>query len=119
MVSRGDIYRADLDPVKGSEQGGQRPVLIIQNDVGNQYSPTVIVAAITSKISKARLPTHIEISGQSSGLPRDSVVMTEQLRTIDKQRLTSKMGVLSQEMMRHVDEALLLSLGFPVRGRSR
>lgn len=117
MVTRGEIYRADLDPVTGSEQGGQRPVLVIQNDVGNQYSPTVIVAAITSKISKARLPTHIEISGESSGLPRDSVVMTEQLRTIDKRRLTRKMGVLSAELMQCVDDALLLSLGFTVRAK--
>jgi mRNA interferase MazF len=111
MVTRGEIYRADLDPVTGSEQGGSRPVLIIQNDVGNQYSPTVIVAAITSKITKGKMPTHITIPGYLSGLPRDSVVLTEQLRTIDKQRLVRKIGELPREMMLQVNEALLLSLG--------
>lgn len=111
MIARGEIYRADLNPVTGSEQGGLRPVLVIQNDVGNQYSPTVIVAAITSKISKARLPTHIEVPGTVSGLPQDSVILVEQVRTIDKRRLDRKMGELPPDYMRSVDEALLLSLG--------
>ncbi len=114
MVTRGEIYRADLDPVTGSEQGGTRPVLIIQNDVGNQYSPTVIVAAITSKITKGKMPTHIAIPSSISGLPLDSVVLTEQVRTIDKQRLVRRVGALPPDTMREVDEALLLSLGvFP------
>lgn len=111
MIARGEIYRADLNPVTGSEQGGLRPVLIIQNDVGNQYSPTIIVAAITSKISKARLPTHIEIPSGESGLPQDSVILTEQVRTIDKRRIDRKMGELPEDTMQKVDEALMLSLG--------
>jgi len=108
---RGEIYRADLNPVMGSEQGGVRPVLIIQNDVGNRYSPTVIVAAITSRMSKAQLPTHIEIKGSQSGLPRDSVVLTEQLRTIDKRRLQKRIGSLDGACMHLVDAALRESLG--------
>lgn len=111
MVRRGEIYYADLSPVVGSEQGGLRPVLIIQNDIGNRYSPTVIVAAITSKIDKARLPTHIEIQAEEYGLTKDSVVLTEQVRTIDKRRLRERVGVLSTEVMNSVDEALQISMG--------
>ena len=111
MVKRGEIYYADLSPVVGSEQGGLRPVLIIQNDIGNRYSPTVIVAAITSKIDKARLPTHIELTAESYGLTKDSVVLTEQVRTIDKRRLKERVGLLPQEIMSTVDEALQISMG--------
>ncbi len=111
MVKRGEIYYADLSPVVGSEQGGVRPVLVIQNDVGNRYSPTVIAAAITSQLNKARLPTHIELD-TTTGLPRDSVVLTEQLRTLDKQRLKDKIGALSPEAMHKVNNALMVSLGF-------
>ena len=111
IVKRGDLYYADLSPVIGSEQGGVRPVLIVQNDVGNKYSPTVIVAAITSQINKARLPTHIEINAQDFGLPKDSVVLLEQIRTIDKKRLRERLGRFSEEMMAYVDECLKISLG--------
>jgi mRNA interferase MazF len=111
MVRRGEIYYADLSPVVGSEQGGLRPVLIIQNDIGNRYSPTVIVAAITSKIDKARLPTHIEIPAEEFGLTKDSVVLAEQVRTIDKRRLRERVGVLNTEIMNSVDEALQISMG--------
>lgn len=111
MIKRGEIYYADLSPVVGSEQGGLRPVLIIQNDIGNRYSPTVIVAAITSKIDKARLPTHIEIQAEEYGLTKDSVVLAEQVRTIDKRRLRERVGVLSAEAMNGVDEALQISMG--------
>jgi len=111
MVRRGEIYYADLSPVVGSEQGGVRPVLIVQNDIGNKYSPTVIVAAITSQINKAKLPTHIEISATEYGLPKDSVILLEQIRTIDKKRLKDKIGYLSPEMMKRVDEALQISFG--------
>ena len=111
MVRRGEIYYADLSPVVGSEQGGLRPVLIIQNDIGNRYSPTVIVAAITSKIDKARLPTHIEIPAEEYGLTKDSVVLAEQVRTIDKRRLRERVGVLNTEIMNNVDEALQISMG--------
>lgn len=111
MVRRGEIYYADLSPVVGSEQGGLRPVLIIQNDIGNRYSPTVIVAAITSKIDKARLPTHIEIPAEEYGLTKDSVVLAEQVRTIDKRRLRERVGVLNTEIMNSVDEALQISMG--------
>ncbi len=110
-VKRGDIYFADLSPVVGSEQGGVRPVLIIQNDVGNKYSPTVIVAAITSQIQKAKLPTHVEITAKEHGLDRDSVVLLEQLRTIDKQRLNERITHLVPELMQRVSDALLISLG--------
>ncbi|MBE6935500.1 MAG: type II toxin-antitoxin system PemK/MazF family toxin [Ruminococcaceae bacterium] len=110
-VRRGDIYFADLSPVVGSEQGGIRPVLIVQNNVGNRHSPTVIAAAITSQINKARLPTHIELSGQSFGLTRDSVVLLEQIRTIDKRRLLERMGKLDEGVMNRVDEALAVSFG--------
>ena len=111
MVKRGDIYYADLSPVVGSEQGGVRPVLIVQNDVGNKYSPTVIAAAITSQTDKSRLPTHIDIIPEHCGLSRDSVVLLEQMRTIDKQRLKEKMGHLDDESMHAVDTAISVSLG--------
>lgn len=108
---RGELYYADLSPVVGSEQGGFRPVLIIQNDIGNRYSPTVIVAAITSQIQKARLPTHVELSPSISGLEKDSVVLLEQIRTIDKRRLKRRIAKLDPETMAKVDEAILISLG--------
>ncbi|TFZ41172.1 type II toxin-antitoxin system PemK/MazF family toxin [Soehngenia longivitae] len=111
IVKRGEIYYADLSPVVGSEQGGVRPILIIQNDVGNKYSPTVIVAAITSQINKARLPTHVEITAQDFGLPKDSVVLLEQIRTIDKKRLREKVGKFDDEMMEKIDTALKISVG--------
>ena len=109
---RGELYYADLSPVIGSEQGGVRPVLIIQNDVGNKYSPTVIIAAITSQINKAKLPTHIELSAEVYGLPKDSVVLLEQVRTLDKRRLREKIGAIDGTKMRSIDNALLISLGF-------
>lgn len=112
MIKRGEIYYADLSPVVGSEQGGVRPVLVVQNDVGNRYSPTVIAAAITSKLDKARLPTHIAVPEGTCGLPQNSVVLLEQIRTIDKQRLKEKIGELPALMMARVNEALLVSLGF-------
>ena len=111
MVKRGDIYYADLSPVVGSEQGGTRPVLIVQNDTGNRHSPTVIAAAITSQIGKARLPTHIELSAQSCGLTRDSVILLEQVRTIDKSRLRERMGRLDEPTMNRVDSAIAVSFG--------
>ncbi|MBQ5613139.1 MAG: type II toxin-antitoxin system PemK/MazF family toxin, partial [Clostridia bacterium] len=110
-VRRGDIYYADLSPVVGSEQGGLRPVLIIQNDVGNKYSPTVIAAAITSRMSKARLPTHIDVYADRVGLQKDSVILLEQIRTLDKRRLKEKMGHLDEEMMDHVNTAIAISFG--------
>ena len=110
-VKRGDIFFAELSPVVGSEQGGVRPVLIVQNDIGNQYSPTTIVAAITSQISKAKLPTHVELPRDDYGLEKDSVLLLEQLRTIDKRRLKEKITFLDQEIMAKVDEALKISLG--------
>ncbi|EUJ19075.1 type II toxin-antitoxin system PemK/MazF family toxin [Listeria aquatica] len=110
MVKRGDVYYADLSPVVGSEQGGTRPVLIIQNDIGNRFSPTVIVAAITAKIQKAKLPTHIEAT-KKDGFDRNSVILLEQIRTIDKQRLTDKITHLDDELMEKVDHALEISLG--------
>ena len=110
-VKRGDIYYADLSPVVGSEQGGLRPVLIIQNDVGNRYSPTVIAAAITSRLTKSRLPTHIDVMADKVGLQKDSVVLLEQIRTIDKQRLKEHMGRLDEQSMIRVDEALQISFG--------
>ena len=112
MIKRGELYYADLSPVVGSEQGGVRPVLVLQNDVGNKYSPTVIAAAVTSKINKAKLPTHIELSALDFGLQRDSVVLLEQIRTLDKRRLKERIGELSQSTMLMVDNALLISLGF-------
>lgn len=111
VVKRGDIYYADLSPVIGSEQGGIRPVLIIQNDVGNKYSPTVIAAAITSQINKAKMPTHIELSASEYGLYKDSVVLLEQIRTIDKKRLREKVAHLDKELMEDVNNALAVSFG--------
>ena len=111
MIRRGEIFYADLSPVIGSEQGGVRPVLIVQNDIGNKYSPTVIVAAITSQINKAKLPTHIEISAVEYGLPKDSVILLEQIRTIDKKRLKEKIGYLSSEIMEKVHVALQIRVG--------
>lgn len=110
-VRRGDVYFADLSPVVGSEQGGFRPVLIVQNDIGNRFSPTVIIAAITAQIQKAKLPTHVEIASRDFGLERDSVILLEQIRTLDKQRLKEKLTHLDDDVMRHVDEALRISLG--------
>ena len=110
-VKRGDIYYADLSPVVGSEQGGMRPVLIVQNNVGNRFSPTVIAAAITSQTGKARLPTHIELTGGGFGLKRNSVVLLEQVRTIDKKRLRERMGQLDDRAMSRVDMALAVSFG--------
>ena len=118
-MKRGDIYRADLDPVIGSEQGGIRPVVIIQNDTGNLHSPTVIVAAITTRRKKPGMPVHVPISAQESGLKLDSVVLTEQVRTLEKSRLTRYLGTLSPEAMRRIDHALGLSLGTnAIRGGS-
>ena len=111
-IKRGELYYADLSPVIGSEQGGIRPVLIIQNDIGNKYSPTVIVSAITSQINKAKIPTHIELPAKEFGLQKDSVVLLEQLRTIDKKRLREKIGSMDESKMSKVDNALLISLGF-------
>lgn len=111
VVKRGDIFYADLSPVIGSEQGGTRPVLIVQNDVGNKFSPTVIIAAITSQINKAKLPTHIEISANEFGLLKDSVILLEQVRTIDKKRLREKIGRLDDALIAKVDEALGVSFG--------
>ncbi len=110
-VKRGDIYYADLSPVVGSEQGGMRPVLIVQNDTGNKHSPTVIAAAITSQTGKARLPTHIELQAKTYGLSRDSVVLLEQVRTIDKKRLKERMGRLDDVVMNRVDNAIAVSFG--------
>ncbi len=112
MVRRGELYYADLSPVIGSEQGGIRPVLVVQNDVGNKYSPTVIAAAVTSKIDKAKLPTHIELSAREYGLTKDSVVLLEQIRPLDKTRLKERIGQVSADKMRKINEALLVSLGF-------
>ena len=117
-VKRGDIYYADLSPVVGSEQGGVRPVLIIQNDTGNRYSPTVIAAAITSKVGKTKLPTHIDIHADRVGLSRDSVVLLEQIRTIDKKRLREKMGHLDENMMGAINDALGVSFGLTAPGEA-
>lgn len=111
LIRRGDIFYADLSPVVGSEQGGLRPVLIVQNDVGNKFSPTVIAAAITSQISKTKLPTHIGVYADSYGLAKDSVILLEQIRTLDKQRLKEKMGHLDEDMMEKVNEAISVSFG--------
>ena len=113
-VKRGDIYYADLSPVVGSEQGGLRPVLIIQNDIGNRYSPTVIAAAITSRMGKTKLPTHIDIYAARAGLQKDSVILLEQIRTLDKRRLREQMGHLDEEAMRAVDNAIAVSFGLPI-----
>ena len=111
MVKRGEIYFAQLNPVQGSEQGGCRPVLIVQNDIGNSHSPTTIVLAITSQIDKARLPTHVSIAKHESGLERDSVILAEQMRTIDKSRLKSKVAVLNASQMMQVNRAMAVSVG--------
>ena len=111
VVKKGDIFFADLSPVIGSEQGGVRPVVVIQNDVGNKYSPTVIVAAITSQINKAKLPTHVEIRAGEHGLNKDSVVLLEQLRTVDKRRLKERIGRMDADAMEKVNEALVIRLG--------
>ena len=111
MISRGDLFSASLDPVVGSEQGGIRPVLVIQNDVGNRHSPTVIAAAITSKQDKTNLPTHIGIKAGTGGLTRDSVVLLEQVRTLDKRRLRERAGQIDPDVQRRVDEALEISFG--------
>ncbi|MBO5930459.1 MAG: type II toxin-antitoxin system PemK/MazF family toxin [Clostridia bacterium] len=111
VVKRGDIFYADLSPVVGSEQGGVRPVLVVQNDIGNKFSPTVIVAAITSQINKAKLPTHIEICANDFGLAKDSVILLEQVRTIDKKRLREKIGKLDDAQMDRVSEAMAISFG--------
>ena len=112
QIKRGQIYYADLSPVVGSEQGGTRPVLIIQNDVGNKYSPTVIACAVTSQLTKAKLPTHIEVKQGQFGLPKDSVILLEQIRTLDKRRLKERVGELDAAAMARVDRAILISLGF-------
>lgn len=111
IIKRGDVFYADLSPVVGSEQGGVRPVLVLQNDIGNKYSPTVIVCAITSQIDKAKLPIHVELSAEASGLDRNSVILLEQIRTIDKRRLREKVTHLEGEIMDRVDEALQISVG--------
>lgn len=111
IVKRGDIFYADLSPVVGSEQGGIRPVLVVQNDVGNKYSPTIIVAAITSRINKAKMPTHIEIKGEDYGLSKDSVILLEQIRTIDKKRLKERIGHIDESVVEAVNEAVSVSLG--------
>ena len=115
-VKRGEIYYADLSPVVGSEQGGIRPVLIVQNDVGNKYSPTVIAAAITSQKEKSKLPTHIELRSLNSGLSKDSIVLLEQIRTIDKRRLKEKMGKLDETSMDMINHALSISFGLHLNG---
>ena len=112
MIKRGELYYADLSPVVGSEQGGVRPVLVVQNDIGNKYSPTVIAAAVTSQMGKAKLPTHIALSAGDYGLPKDSVVLLEQIRTIDKRRLRERIGELPVNLMQKVNDALMISLGF-------
>ena len=110
-INRGEIYYADLSPVVGSEQGGIRPVLVVQNDVGNKYSPTIIVAAITSQLTKAKLPTHIELNKEKYNLPKDSLILLEQIRTLDKRRLKEKIGCLDNLVMQKVDLALIVSFG--------
>ncbi len=112
MIRRGDMFFADLSPVVGSEQGGLRPVVVVQNDMGNKYSPTVIVATITSRMEKANLPTHVALASKDSGLPKPSVVLTEQIRTLDKRRLRRKTGTLPRDVMNRIDRALSISLGF-------
>ncbi len=109
-VKRGDLYYADLSPVVGSEQGGVRPVIVVQNDIGNKYSPTIIVAPVTSQMNKAKLPTHVKLKGNKYGLPKNSVALMEQLRTIDKKRLREKIGTFSSDIMTKIDEAMTISL---------
>ena len=111
VIKRGDMFYADLSPVVGSEQGGMRPVLVIQNNIGNRFSPTVIVAAITSKIAKSKMPTHVGVLGSKRGLEKDSVILLEQLRTIDKQRLRTKITRVDNDVMAKVDNALKVSVG--------
>jgi mRNA interferase MazF len=113
MIMRGDLFSACLDPVVGSEQGGIRPVLVVQNNVGNRYSPTVIVLAITGQINKTRLPTHVPVAALGTGLQKDSIILAEQIRTLDKRRLREKIGVLQPDVMQKVSEAMMISLGFP------
>ncbi|MFD2729913.1 type II toxin-antitoxin system PemK/MazF family toxin [Enterococcus camelliae] len=115
MIRRGDVYFADLSPVVGSEQGGIRPVLIVQNNLGNHFSPTVIVVAITAKISKPKLPTHIPIPASKLGLERDSVILTEQIRTIDKSRLKDKIYRIDEEKMMEVEQAIKVSVGIDIK----
>ena len=115
MIKRGELYYADLSPVVGSEQGGIRPILIVQNDTGNKYSPTIIAAAITSQLNKAKLPTHIELNANEFGLIKNSVILLEQVRTIDKKRLREKMGDLDEVSMDKVNKALSVSFGLPLR----
>ena len=110
-IKKGDLYFADLSPVTGSEQGGIRPVLVVQNDVGNKYSPTIIVAAVTSRRNKADLPTHVEIEADGNGLSKNSVILLEQLRTIDKRRLKERIGTIDRNRLPEVNEALSVSLG--------
>ena len=112
IIKRGDIYMADLSPVVGSEQGGVRPVLVIQNDIGNKYSPTVIVSAITSQLGKAKLPTHIDLPAEKYNLPKNSVALLEQIRTLDKRRLKEKLTCLEENKMKEINRAILISLGF-------
>lgn len=114
MIARGELYSACLDPVVGSEQGGVRPVLVIQNDVGNRFSPTVIVLAVTGQMNKAKLPTHVQVTADGNGLQKDSVVLAEQIRTLDKRRLKERIGSLTPEQMDKVTEAVKISLGFPI-----
>ncbi|MDO5713768.1 MAG: type II toxin-antitoxin system PemK/MazF family toxin [Tissierellia bacterium] len=111
IVKRGDIFYADLSPIIGSEQGGVRPVVIIQNDVGNKYSPTTIIAAITSRLNKARLPTHVGVQAEYSELPKNSVVLLEQIRTIDKKRLREKIGSFHEDTIQEIEDAVRISLG--------
>ena len=118
-IKRGDIFYADLSPVVGSEQGGLRPVLIVQNDVGNKYSPTVIAAAITSRMSKTKLPTHIDIYAEEVGLAKDSIVLLEQIRTLDKKRLKEKMGHLTPAIMARVNSAISVSFGLDDEKKAR
>lgn len=113
-IKRGELYYADLSPVVGCEQGGVRPVLVVQNDIGNKYSPTIIAAAVTSKMNKAKLPTHIELPSASYGLAKESVILLEQIRTLDKRRLKERIGEVPPVTMRKVDAALLISLGCKV-----
>lgn len=110
IIKRGDIFYADLSPVIGSEQGGVRPVVIIQNDVGNKYSPTTIVAAITSQLNKAKLPTHVNVDAKGVPLPKNSVILLEQIRTIDKKRLREKIGKFNEDVMEEIDRAMSVSL---------
>lgn len=117
MIKRGELYYADLSPVIGSEQGGVRPILIVQNNTGNKYSPTIIAAAITSQLNKAKLPTHIELNANEFGLAKNSVILLEQIRTLDKRRLKERIGELSPITMKKVNVALLISLGFNVEAK--